>query len=853
MSWRKQVPSLAVLTVCLLGAGLTHGPVFGDASGYVAMVAGVVLGLAVALASWRLHWGAWLTTAVTFLVYIVFGGAVALPTTTVAGVIPTVQTVRELVASIATVWMDMLTVSTPVSIFVGPLVLPFLTSLVCTVAAISAALRLRRPQWAALPVFVLLLVGILWGSQAAPLAVPVGAGVGVALLAWVAWVGREAAKDTGVGTVRFTSGDSAKRGQAIRAAALLTVCAATGVAASATVLAGTDRVVLRDGVQAPLDLRMFHSPIAPLRALTTDRAEEPLFKISGVPGGVPVRLAALDYYDGTVFQLSPEGSTTAFHRIGQKVERPEGAPTEVFTAHVEVLGYSGNWIPGGGDVVRLRYAGPNATDLEYSTYYASSLGTLLSKHPLATGDSYDVSLAVPRKWEDSELADVPFAGIADEDDQVPPVVAETAAELMGGASTGVEKVRALTKALSTKGFFGDGSGYPSLPGHRAARLERFLTEEIMVGDDDQYAPAMALMLRSQGIPARVAVGFIPAGSGTEHVVKGIDMRAWVEVNFAGAGWVPFFPTPPRDQVPPDEQPEILPNPRPQVVQPPEPAELPPDVLDDEAEDKPKPPFHVPWPVVGAAGGGLLLLAPLATILTLKALRRSRRRKRGSAGDQTLGAWEELLDRAADHAVTVDGGRPRPAQADELIALLHSDSPAGGRAGKAAGGNVGQIRKWPKWRQPSEVVQQVKRRHGRGSTAPFRPHGAQLEQAMRMAQLADQAAFSPESVTKTERDHAWELAAAVIGGMNKAPGSRRPLLAKLSLASLRRKDLYREAAKAEAGRAAREERKRARRAAEAAPGPALENFAPASSGKPGADHPAEAPPAADSMSAQVGEE
>ena len=62
----------------------------------------------------------------------------------------------------------------------------------------------------------------------------------------------------------------------------------------------------------------------------------------------------------------------------------------------------------------------------------------------------------------------------------------------------------------------------------------------------QFAGAMALMLRYLGIPARVAVGF---SSGTydngrrRWVITDHDAHAWVEVWFRGYGWLPFDPTP----------------------------------------------------------------------------------------------------------------------------------------------------------------------------------------------------------------------------------------------------------------------------------------------------------------------
>jgi hypothetical protein len=66
---------------------------------------------------------------------------------------------------------------------------------------------------------------------------------------------------------------------------------------------------------------------------------------------------------------------------------------------------------------------------------------------------------------------------------------------------------------------------------------------------------MTLMLRMLGIPARVAAGFTsgsydddgaegrPRWTVTDH-----DAHAWVEVWFAGWGWLPFDPTPGRGQL-----------------------------------------------------------------------------------------------------------------------------------------------------------------------------------------------------------------------------------------------------------------------------------------------------------------
>lgn len=67
---------------------------------------------------------------------------------------------------------------------------------------------------------------------------------------------------------------------------------------------------------------------------------------------------------------------------------------------------------------------------------------------------------------------------------------------------------------------------------------------------EYFASAMAVMLRSEGIPARVATGFQTGYfndvSGL-YVVRASDAHAWVEAWFEGRGWTTFDPTPPSSQ------------------------------------------------------------------------------------------------------------------------------------------------------------------------------------------------------------------------------------------------------------------------------------------------------------------
>ena len=64
---------------------------------------------------------------------------------------------------------------------------------------------------------------------------------------------------------------------------------------------------------------------------------------------------------------------------------------------------------------------------------------------------------------------------------------------------------------------------------------------------EYFASAMAVLLRTQGIPARVATGFQSGyfnDVSNTWVVRASDAHAWVEAWIEGRGWVTFDPTPP---------------------------------------------------------------------------------------------------------------------------------------------------------------------------------------------------------------------------------------------------------------------------------------------------------------------
>ena len=118
---------------------------------------------------------------------------------------------------------------------------------------------------------------------------------------------------------------------------------------------------------------------------------------------------------------------------------------------------------------------------------------------------------------------------------------ELARQVTRNAATPYEQVAALKWHLIKEYRYSleVGGGVPARP------LEEFLFTR-KTGYCEHYATAMVVMLRSLGIPARLATGFL-AGEwndfGNYYTVRQQDAHAWVEVYFPRSGWIILDPTP----------------------------------------------------------------------------------------------------------------------------------------------------------------------------------------------------------------------------------------------------------------------------------------------------------------------
>ncbi len=132
---------------------------------------------------------------------------------------------------------------------------------------------------------------------------------------------------------------------------------------------------------------------------------------------------------------------------------------------------------------------------------------------------------------------------------LPPEVAALAAEITRRAQTPYEAARAVEAFLREQYRF---SLEPQAPPPRSDAAADFLFHQ-QIGYFDHFATAMAVMLRTQGIPTRMAVGYAldPLAYSPEtrtYRVTEQQSWAWPEVYFPGLGWVEFNPTPSRGLV-----------------------------------------------------------------------------------------------------------------------------------------------------------------------------------------------------------------------------------------------------------------------------------------------------------------
>jgi hypothetical protein len=375
-----------------------------------------------------------------------------------------------------------------------------------------------------------------------------------------------------------------------------------------------------------------------------------------------LRMTTLDTYNGSGWSASKLEADRKDARVQNGIATPVGdrAAHRDFTMKIAIDHdhLSVYWLPVPFGPTKVKVNGTWLWDPKSQTVFSASRTT----ENLA---AYDVtaSRALPDR---DALAAAEINGIdpaVDRQYGTDITVSRYVSDLVKTVTNGKESE--YDKAAAIQAFFTDpGSGFvydlnASQPIGRGDPLTAFLTGKH--GFCEQYATAMAAMLRVAGIPSRVAVGFTPGtqqdDDKTLYSVTTSNAHAWPEAWFAGTGWVRFEPTPaasgstiPAYSVPapvtPGGQPGVT-TPIPTASATPGPARVghtDPELLNQRSGGG-------STTATGPAAGGtswwvyapLLLGATLVLPFLLTVVRRRRRWRH--AGPLT--AWSQLRDDATD--------------------------------------------------------------------------------------------------------------------------------------------------------------------------------------------------------------
>ena len=696
--------SLLVLGVLFVGPIVMFESVFGGGEGAIAAGLGVLVGLLLSWAASKWRWDLLSIVASVVAAHFLLGGAAALRETTRWVVVPTSRTLQTLVIGAVEAWKDLLTLTPPAASYVGPAMVPWMACLVCSVAAGVLTVRYGRPMWGSVALVLCGVLAIVWGPTNHTPNLILVIIWWVALIAWWSWasaIGRaRSGADIVIGMSASTTSASTTMGGSSRqivhvwwrvGMASLMVAAMVAAAIPAASLLGptaSDRIVGRDVVEPPVDAREYPSPLSSYRHYNKDLEDSSLIHVTNMPKEARVRLGAMDVYDGTTFGMGVANTDgmAGYRRVGSTIPGRNANEAEVETT-VSTSQLLGPWVPTIGQVHVLEFDpnDPLSADQQKGLNYDLWAETALTTGP-AGEMGYTMSLTMPRDRADSEFASVEATRYVGGDTNVPKDVDTLAAEHTTSARSDLEKARAIESFLHTDGYYSNEDTINSRPGSSQDRIQRMIGADMLVGDDEQYATLMALMLHSQGINARVVMGAYREGTSGNVDLTGGDMHAWVEVEFPGVGWATFDPTPPRDQQPTTRVNKPKSVPKPQVLQPPEPPEQPvelPPATRDQATDPHDPNgLHIPWMAIGTVSVFLfLLVGPVLAVLLAKSRRRKARRG-AQAAESVRGSWDELVDTAIDSGLVVEPHLTRQEVAWALASQWTPDKSEDDEAGAA---------------------------------------------------------------------------------------------------------------------------------------------------------------------------
>jgi transglutaminase-like putative cysteine protease len=257
------------------------------------------------------------------------------------------------------------------------------------------------------------------------------------------------------------------------------------------------------------------------------------------------RLVSLPNFDGSGWTPDPEPPSEEIEP-GASLEVSArsvavGEPAEVTLTTMSELAMP--WLP-------LPYP-PTSTDAQLEGMrWDPEGGSITLEQGVGQGVTYrataDVVQPTPAELRDETLAaDAATVRYTQVPPDLPADIRQLALEWTRDAITPYDKVIAIQDRLTDTSVFSYDASVPASTSERA--MVEFLTETRR-GFCQQFSSTMAVMLRTLAIPARLAVGFTPGsfeGSADRLTVTTENAHSWVEVYFPSYGWLPFEPTPGR--------------------------------------------------------------------------------------------------------------------------------------------------------------------------------------------------------------------------------------------------------------------------------------------------------------------
>ncbi|TVT04510.1 DUF3488 and transglutaminase-like domain-containing protein [Amycolatopsis bartoniae] len=286
------------------------------------------------------------------------------------------------------------------------------------------------------------------------------------------------------------------------------------------------------------------NPFTSLRGMLDQGNTVDLFRVSGLGNDKRLlRAFTLDTYRPNQGWSLPDGPMPAGYPADQTLPAAPGddGAAESRRIQIEPVNWVDVWLPVYGALRGLQGVTPG-------WYYDPESGAVFSERKQHVAPYTELaSLAEPTKeqLETASTGGSPVPAVYTQISDVDPRVVGLTQQLTAGATTTFDKATAIWRYFTAEnGFTYDTQTAPATD---KDALADFLLNGKR-GFCEQFASAMAVMLRVLHIPSRVAVGFTTGYSdGDYRMITSQDAHAWVEVYFGPElGWVSFDPTPRSD-------------------------------------------------------------------------------------------------------------------------------------------------------------------------------------------------------------------------------------------------------------------------------------------------------------------